>query len=499
MNNFFINFVIQGMSKILGLKKKYDILNLLGTTALGDIYKLSYNWPHLFKRILVDGTLSFVITPYLLEGNHISLEEFQKRNNELINSFIILLIVLIIIFFISIPWIIKDIPYGHIDYVYKKFFLLIIPMAFILIFNCIIEAKGYFIYSNMGQIINNIVFIILIGLYNTDPLHNLWQWFMVGFIIHSLYILYIIIKNNYVQFSFSFLPLYIIIDMIKCGLFQFCNRLNHIIANILGYRFLNNSQELMTNNSSQFKPGVLMATDFSDNITTSIIGIFAMTVAIIMTPKFYQYFALKNEKYRIYCQKIIIGAGIVTIFLGGFIFLNSYSIVFFLFSHKANINNLLLSSMLKWTSGQIFLLSLIKIIQRILTIEKLLNKSLIIAFSSSLLSSVLEIYLYPIYGIYGFVFSQYCFIIIELISIIYVLNNNNQWRSLWKNIDINIGLVLIKIIGLLSISKIINYKIFSHGFHIKFLFLNGIWGVLSLIVLWPYIKFFIIKDDDNNL
>ena len=66
MNKFFINFIIQGGCKFLGFFKKDRILKVLGMTFWGDVYKLCYNWPNLFKRILIDGTLDFVVTPYII-------------------------------------------------------------------------------------------------------------------------------------------------------------------------------------------------------------------------------------------------------------------------------------------------------------------------------------------------------------------------------------------------------------------------------------------------
>jgi putative peptidoglycan lipid II flippase len=480
MNVFFINFIIQGISKVLGFKKKYDILNLLGTTTIGDVYKLSYNWPNLFKRILVDGTLDFVIIPYLLEGQSINHQEFQTRISQIVNTFIIILIILMIIFFFIVPILSKNILYENINYFYKKFFLLIIPMTFSLIFNNIVQSKCHFIYSNLGQIINNIIFIILISFTQKNPLETIWISIMMGFVFHSFYLLFLIIKNNYYKFSWQILPSFIIFNLIKSALFQLCNRFNHLVANFLGYR------TLMT-------PGILMAMDFADSLLNSIIGVVAITIITIITSNFFKYFSLKDNQYKKYCQKIIIGMMVLAFIISGFIFLNNKSIVYFLFYKKFNINQLLLCSILKWSSGQIILLFIIKIIQRILTIEKLLNKSLIIAGISSVISVVIEIYLYPKYNVYGLLISQYSFMIIELISIIHLLKHNTQWKNLWNNTNFNIYKISFKIIFLLIISKLINYKIFTNHFHIKFLIVNGGWGLLTLIILWPYIKIFFIK------
>ena len=47
LNNFIISFIILGLTKILGFVKVYLLLDLMGTSRIGDLYKLAYNWPNL--------------------------------------------------------------------------------------------------------------------------------------------------------------------------------------------------------------------------------------------------------------------------------------------------------------------------------------------------------------------------------------------------------------------------------------------------------------------
>jgi len=265
-----INFIIQGLCKLLGFKKRYDILQMLGTTYLGDIYRICYNWPNIFKRILLDGTLDFVVIPYLLEGNAISKEEFNNRSMKLLNTVILGSIILSIIFWLLTPLITKSLIFhSNIQYYYRIYFLLIIPIGINIVFNEILQAQSYFIINNTGQIINNIVFIISIYFFKCHMLMGIWESLMMGFLVNNIYCLCFIIYKKYINYGFFknrshwsqwFLPGQVLIDMIKSSIFQIAHRFNHILANILGSRLI--------------IPGILIGSDLIDNIINSFITIF---------------------------------------------------------------------------------------------------------------------------------------------------------------------------------------------------------------------------------
>jgi peptidoglycan biosynthesis protein MviN/MurJ (putative lipid II flippase) len=474
MNKFFINFLIQGWSKFLGFIKKDKIIKSLGTTSWGDIYKISYNWPNLFKRILIDGTLDFVIMPYILEGNHQSPQEFQRRNAQLINTFIVILAVLMAIFF-GVSSFFSYEP--TINYYFRLFFFLIIPMTFNVIFNQILQAKQHFTYTSWGQIINNIIFLLVL-FFSEKNLWDIWKCLMAGYLFHNGFLLFFIIKKKYIPMAFGFLPKNIIVDGCKTALFQLCNRLNIFVINFLGFRLA--------------VPGMLIALDYIDNIVFSIIGLFTMTIIIIGTPNFYSYFVEKKEHFFKFTKEIIealfIGSAIISMVL----FINSSHIVKILIGNKTSINQDLLATILRWSSPQIIIFSLNKILQRILTLQKQLNKTLIIALGSSLVSIVIEIFLFKKYHIYSVLLAEYCFIILELITMVYFLNKCDQWNKLWSD-GVPWVETTVKFTAVIGVGKFLNIFINDSYFFVKFLLLNGLWGLIILVVFWKQLNILLKK------
>jgi peptidoglycan biosynthesis protein MviN/MurJ (putative lipid II flippase) len=475
-----VNFFIQGLCKLLGFKKRYDILQILGTTYLGDIYRICYSWPNIFKRILLDGTLDFVIIPYLLEGNALGEKEFNKRNNQLFNTITALLIGLMVIFFFLTPLLTSSINYPEINKYYLLYFGLIFPMGINIIFNEIFIAKSYFLFNNIGQIINNLIFIGSIFFFKKYMLMGIWASLFLGFMVNNLYSFIFILYKGYLGFSWDFLPLYVLKDMGKSGLFQVANRLNHLVINVLGSRLL--------------VPGILIASDIVDNIIHSIVSILASTIILILTPKLYDYFTLNNDKYKKLCQEIIMALFMATFLISGYLFLNASTILSFLIKYKPNINHELLSTILKWSSGQVFILSCIKFFQRILTLQKQLNRTIFIALGSSFISTIIELIYFNKYHVYALIFSHYLFLLIELFSMIYFLNKNARWQQLWKGFSWNYFLKkILMIMVCLAISKWGNYFVKGNYFHIKFLLINGCWGLMVLLLFWRQWKIFLKK------
>ncbi len=175
MKNFFIkgfrvNALLTILSRISGFIRDIFLAFFLGAGIVSDIFLISSKLPNLFRRITAEGAMTSSFLPIYTKLLYQNKSENAQKFSAIICFFLIIFLTILVIFLeIFMPFFIKIIAPGIINYeiffndivMLSRFTIIFLPFISITaFFGAMLNASGRFFYYAFTPIIFNLVIII---------------------------------------------------------------------------------------------------------------------------------------------------------------------------------------------------------------------------------------------------------------------------------------------------------------------------------------------------
>ncbi len=491
--------------KIIGFIKDIIIANKFGINMITDSFYSSIKIQNLLRKILTEGTLSYIFIPIL---SKYKIKNKKKKIKQLISSiYILLTISLFILTILSIYFSEKIIyltSYGFIKN-YKKFkltnklfkktipFIMLISLSYFLasilnLWNIIYPIISIPLITNL----NIIIFTIFISKYFKTPILSLTTAIIIGGIIQ------LTIQNIYIKK----IPIYLKIRYINIYNIKLIKIIKKIIPTIFGVSIYHISQIINNNILSFLKEGSISWIYYADRLTELPISILGTITGTVLLAKLSDKYNKKDKNgYNSIINKYLQIILILTIPISIFFIITSKLLIITLFNYG------------KFKYKDVLMTSKILIINSISLTGLILTKILIPCFYSQqniktpnnisililIITQILNIFTIKIFKYKGISISTCICSYINSFILYKKLKKKKIFKKKykWKKFIIKIIISnLITLISLLIITKIIKKNFLKNNIYLR---LIKIFFLILYTLIIYIINLYILKINKEKI
>ncbi len=462
--------------KIIGFIKDIIIANKFGINMTTDSFYSSLKIQNLLRKILTEGTLSYIFIPIL---SKYKIKKKKKKIQQLISSIYILLTITLFIITIFFIYFSKKIiyltSYGFIKN-YKKFkltnklfkktipFIILISLSYFLasilnLWNIIYPIISIPLITN----INMIIFTLFISKYFKNPILSLTTAIIIGGIIQ------ITIQNLYIKK----IPIYLKIKYINIYNIKLIKIIKKIIPTIFGISIYHISQIINNNILSFLKEGSISWIYYADRIIELPISILGTITGTVLLAKLSNKYNKKDIKgYNKIINKYIQIILTLSIPISIFLITTSRLLIITLFNYGKfkYIDVIMTSKILIINSISLTGFILIKILIPCFYSQQNIKTPNNISIIILIITQILNIFTIKLFKFKGISISNCISSYVNIFLLYKKLKNNKIFKKKykWKNFLIKIIISNIITLFLLFIAnKIIEKNFINNNIYIK--------------------------------